>query len=140
MYRDEAEIRRAARRAWGLYLLLLTAWVVAVLLLVLLGFLICSSVTWYSTNPLYDLLNWVRDYIVFVCLATVLTGWVVISYLFIGRLVRDTQMVLAGAEQLAQLRAFAAAGQVIRCAYEMDEGSFLYLQEKLNRLRERKIG
>ena len=46
----------------------------------------------------------------------------------------------AGAEQLAQLRAFAAAGQVIRCAYEMDEGSFLYLQEKLNRLRERKIG
>ena len=46
----------------------------------------------------------------------------------------------AGAEQLAQLRAFAAVGQVIRCVYEMDEGSFLYLQEKLNRLRERKIG
>ena len=44
------------------------------------------------------------------------------------------------AEQLALLRAFAAGGQVIRCAYEMDEGSFLYLQEKLNRLRERKIG
>lgn len=102
MYRDEAEIRRAAWRTWGLYLLILAAWVVAVLLLTLLGFLICSGVTWYESNILYDLLRWVRDYIVFVCAATVLAGWVVISYLFIGRLVRDTQMVLAGAEQLAQ--------------------------------------
>ena len=42
--------------------------------------------------------------------------------------------------QLARLRSFAATGGVIRCAYEMDEGSFLYLQEKLNRLREKKAG
>ena len=103
MYRNnEEEARREARRTWGLYLLLLAGWVVAVLLLAFLGLLVCSSVTWYESNPLYHLLNWVRDYIVFVCLATVLIGWVVISYLFIGRLVRDTRMVLAGAEQLAQ--------------------------------------
>ncbi|WP_130869426.1 sensor histidine kinase [Intestinimonas massiliensis (ex Afouda et al. 2020)] len=102
MYRNEEEVRRAARRTWGLYLLILAGWVVAVLLLALLGFLVCSGVTWYESSPLYHLMRWVRDYIVFVCMATVLVGWVAISYLFIGRLVRDTQMVLAGAEQLAQ--------------------------------------
>lgn len=102
MYKQEEEIRRTARRTWGLYLLILAGWVVAVLLLALLGVLVCSGVTWHESNPLYQLLNWVRDYIVFVCVATVLIGWVVISYLFIGRLVRDTQMVLAGAEQLVQ--------------------------------------
>ena len=46
----------------------------------------------------------------------------------------------ASDSQLLRLREFAASGKVIRCAYEMDEGSFLYLQEKLNRLREKKIG
>ena len=43
-------------------------------------------------------------------------------------------------DQLSQLRSFAVTGKVIRCAYEMDEGSLLYLQEKLNRLREKKTG
>lgn len=46
----------------------------------------------------------------------------------------------AGEEALAQLRSFASGGKVIRCAYEMDQGSLLYLQEKLNRLREKKTG
>lgn len=36
------------------------------------------------------------------------------------------------------LRDFARRGKLIRCAYEIDEGSFLYLQEKIERLRERK--
>lgn len=40
-----------------------------------------------------------------------------------------------GAEQL---RRFARRGRLIRCAYEIDEGSLLYLQEKIERLRERK--
>lgn len=37
-----------------------------------------------------------------------------------------------------QMRRFARRGKLIRCAYEIDEGSFLYLQEKIERLRERK--
>ena len=72
------------------------------LVLTLLGAIACSGITWYGGTPLYALLRWVRDYIVFVCAATVLAGWAVISYFFISRLVRDTQMVLAGAEQLVQ--------------------------------------
>ena len=129
MYRNEEEIRRTTRRTWGLYLLLLAGWVVAVLLLALLGVLVCSSVTWYESSPLYHLMYWVRDYIVFVCMATVLSGWVVISYLFIGRLVRDTQMVLAGAEQLAR-----PGQEPIRLP-----ASLKNLEDQLNLVRERAL-
>ncbi len=41
-------------------------------------------------------------------------------------------------EGIAHLRRFAQRGKLIRCAYEMDEGSLLYVQEKIGRLRERK--
>jgi len=44
-----------------------------------------------------------------------------------------------GMESAAVLRNFADRGKVIRCAYEMDEGSFLFLQEKIGRLREKKM-
>ena len=129
MYRNAEEVRQTARRTWGLYLLILAAWVVAVLLLTLLGMLVCSGITWYGNSPLYHLLRWVRDYIVFVCMVTVLTGWIVISYLFIGRLVRNTQMVLFGAEQLAQ------PGQTpIRLP-----ASLKNLEDQLNLVRERAL-
>lgn len=41
-------------------------------------------------------------------------------------------------EHIRLLRDFAAAGKLIRCSYEMDEGSYLYLQEKIGRLQEKK--
>ena len=91
--------KRSALRTWGLYLLSLTAWVTAVVALAVLGMVVCGAVTWYDT-PLYRFLNWVRDYIFFVGMAVVLLGWVVISYFFIARPVRDLELLLAGAEQL----------------------------------------
>ena len=93
--------RRAGLRTWGLYLLALAAWVTAVIALALLGFMICSQFIWYENDPLYRLLNWVRDYIVLVGAAVVLLGWVVISYFFIGRSARNLQWLLSGAEELA---------------------------------------
>ena len=41
-------------------------------------------------------------------------------------------------DAVQHLHQFARRGKLIRCAYEMDEGSLLYLQEKIERLRERK--
>lgn len=76
--------RRRSLRIWGGYLLVLMAWVVAVMALAFLGFIICASITW-QPSPLYDFLNWVRDYIVLVCIVTVLAGWVVISFYFISK-------------------------------------------------------
>jgi len=40
---------------------------------------------------------------------------------------------------ISRLNKFAESGRLIRCAYEMDEGSLLYLQEKISRFREKKM-
>ena len=93
--------RQAGRRTWGLYLLALLAWVTAVLVLVFFCFLVCTRITWYESNPLYRLLSWVRDYLVFFCALVVLAGWVVISYFFIARSARNLEWLLSGAEELA---------------------------------------
>ena len=58
--------KQAGLRTWGLYLLALAAWVTAVLALIFIGFLVCTRITWYESNPLYHLLDWVRNYIIFV--------------------------------------------------------------------------
>lgn len=42
------------------------------------------------------------------------------------------------AEMAEKLRSFEKRGRLIQCAFEMDEGSFLYLEEKLRMLREEK--
>ena len=69
--------RRSTLQAWGYYLLALMAWVTIVLVVSVLGFIICRSLIWYETNPLYHLLNWVRDYYFFVFAFVILVGWVV---------------------------------------------------------------
>ena len=88
-------------RIWGGYLLVLMAWVVAVMALAFLGFIICASITW-QPSPLHDFLNWVRDYIVLVCIVTVLAGWVVISFYFISKPIKQLDVVANAAEQLSR--------------------------------------
>ena len=88
-------------RIWGGYLLVLMAWVVTVMALAFLGFIICASITW-QPSPLYDFLNWVRDYIVLVCIVTVLAGWVVISFYFISKPIKQLDVVANAAEQLSR--------------------------------------
>lgn len=105
-------------RIWGGYLLVLMAWVVAVMALAFLGFIICGSITW-QPSPLYDFLNWVRDYIVLVCIVTVLAGWVVISFYFISKPIQlpdslediSIQLNLAREQALRDARAAREAEQ-----------------------------
>ena len=66
--------------------------------------------------------------------------------LYIDKFLRGKTAVLvpeelekyASPETLRKLTRFARKGRVIRCSYEMDDGSFLYIQEKISRLREKK--
>ena len=94
--------RRRALVHWALYLLALLAWVPVVLLLAYLSFLVCRSITWYVSNPIYWFLQWVRAYIVLVCVAVVLIGWVIISYFFISAPVKQLHALIAAARHLAQ--------------------------------------
>ena len=90
--------RSRVLRTWGLYLLALTAWVTVVLLLAFLWYLVCSAITWYDPlNPVYQFLNWVRDYFFFVCVLVVLAGWVAISYYFTARPVGQLEELTAAA-------------------------------------------
>ena len=94
--------RRSTLQAWGYYLLALTAWVTIVLLVTVMGFIVCRSLIWYDTNPLYHLLNWVRDYYFFVFIFVILVGWVVISYYFIARPNQQLQALVEASGQLSQ--------------------------------------
>ena len=94
--------RRSTLQAWGYYLLALMAWVTIVLVVSVLGFIICRSLIWYETNPLYQLLNWVRDYYFFVFAFVILVGWVVISYYFIARPNQQLQALIQASGQLSR--------------------------------------
>ncbi|MBM6680139.1 sensor histidine kinase [Pseudoflavonifractor capillosus] len=98
----QRRFRRSTLQAWGYYLLALTAWVTIVLVVSVLGFIICRSLIWYETNPLYHLLNWVRDYYFFVFAFVILVGWVVISYYFIARPNQQLQALIEASGQLSQ--------------------------------------
>ena len=99
---SQGRSRRSTLQAWGYYLLALTAWVTIVLVVSVLGFIICRSLIWYETNPLYHLLNWVRDYYFFVFAFVILVGWVVISYYFIARPNQQLQALIQASGQLSQ--------------------------------------
>ena len=100
---SQGRSRRSTLQAWGYYLLALTAWVTVVLLLAFLGYLVCSAITWYDPlNPVYQFLNWVRDYFFFVCILVVLAGWVAISYYFIARPNQQLQALIEASGQLSQ--------------------------------------
>ena len=98
----QRRFRRSTLQAWGYYLLALMAWVTIVLVVSVLGFIICRSLIWYETNPLYHLLNWVRDYYFFVFAFVILVGWVVISYYFIARPNQQLQALIEASGQLSQ--------------------------------------
>ena len=100
--RGQKRSHRSTLQAWGYYLLALTAWVTIVLAVSVLGFLLCRSLIWYESNPLYHLLNWVRDYYFFVFIFVVLLGWVVISYYFIARPNQQLQALIEASGQLAR--------------------------------------
>ena len=89
-------------RVWGYYLLALIAWVTIVLAVTVVGFLVCNAITWYETDPLYQLLNWVRDYYFFIFILVVLLGWVVISYHFISQPTRQLDLLIQASGQLSQ--------------------------------------
>ena len=99
---SQGRFRRSTLQAWGYYLLALMAWVTIVLVVSVLGFIICRSLIWYETNPLYHLLNWVRDYYFFVFAFVILVGWVVISYYFIARPNQQLQALIEASGQLSQ--------------------------------------
>ena len=94
--RVSRQVRAKTLRLWGVYLLALLAWVAVAIVLTLFF----ASLPW-SLTPFYGALIWLRNYIVFVCIAFVLAGWAVISFFFLARPIGQLAALTQAAAQLA---------------------------------------
>ncbi len=120
---------KLTRRIMLQYFLSLAGFVCILFFLLIFGWNIASSITWYSDQPLYQILSWVKEYIVLVIGFLLLCGWIIMSYYFIARPLRYLDEIIAAAERLAS---------------PTDEPILLpdvmkYVQDELNLVREQAL-
>ena len=102
-YRKRARRSEMTRKILIQYLLSLIGFAGFLPVAVIIAWELCSSVTWYSSDPMWHILNWVRDYIIFVVALVFIAGWVLITYHFISKPLRCLDQVVEASEQLAVL-------------------------------------
>lgn len=95
--------RAVTRKILIQYVLSLIGFAGLLPVLVILAWQFCSSITWYSSDPLWRILSWVRDYIILVVAVVFLIGWVLITYYFISKPLRYLDQVVEASRQLAEL-------------------------------------
>lgn len=100
-YRPGNYRSKLTRRLLFQYFLSVAGYCFGVLFLLFAGWQICSMMTWYSDDPLYQVLHWVRDYILLILLLLFLLGWFFITYYFISKPLRYLDEIVAASEQLA---------------------------------------
>ena len=89
------------RRIFLQYIVSLAAYATVVVLTLVIGWWVCTSITWYGDEMLYRLLQWVLDYIVLVIGFVLLSGWLIISLFFIRRPLRYLDGIIDASEHLA---------------------------------------
>lgn len=92
---------RLSRQLLVQYVLSLIAYVGALILFVMLGWSICSRHIWQPYDPLYIVLSFVRDYLLFFMGLALLGGWAVISYHFLSKPMKYLDEVVAASKALA---------------------------------------
>ena len=95
---------RITRHVLFQYFLSLIGFVIGLCVVVLLGWQLCASVIWQPYDPLYQLLSWIRDYILLVGGVVCLVGWTIITYYFMSRPLRYLDQVVAASGQLVNNR------------------------------------
>ena len=70
--------------------------------LLLLGFQVASSITWQPTNPIYQLLHWIQDYLLLWLGVYLIVGWMIITYAFFARPLRYLDEIIGASAQLAR--------------------------------------
>ena len=63
--------KQAALRAWGIYLLALVAWAAGVLVLLYLGLMVGTNITW-QPGLLYSVLSLIKEFMLLVIIIMVL--------------------------------------------------------------------
>lgn len=95
---------RITRHVLFQYFLSLIGFVIGLCVAVMLGWQLCALFVWHPDDPLYQLLSWIRDYIVLVGGAVCLAGWTIITYYFMSRPLRYLDQIVAASGQLVTAR------------------------------------
>ncbi len=90
-----------SRQLLSQYFLAMFGYVAGLVLLVFLAWQLCAQFTWYDNNPLYWILQFVKEFILIFVGLFIFIGWTVITYFFISKPLRYLDDVVAAAEQLA---------------------------------------
>ena len=83
------------------YLVAMIVFVAAFFIALFVGWEVCRAIVWQPNNPIYQLLTWARDNGPLVVAAGLLTGWLVITYLFLKRPLKFLDDVVEAAQQMA---------------------------------------
>lgn len=89
------------RRIVVQYLLSLIGFAAAFVLCFLIAYKIVTNIIWQPYDPIYQLLQWVRDYIVLFVGVIGLAGWSVITYYFMSKPLRYLDDIVVESEKLA---------------------------------------
>lgn len=86
------------------YILTMTGFVIGLILFVGLCWYLCGLRTWYGYEPLYRILTLVRDYLVFIMVAIILTAWTLITHHFIALPLRYLDEIINASGKLITSR------------------------------------
>lgn len=111
------------------YFLSLAAFALIFLLLLLFGWEVARSITWYESQPLYWILKWIREYIILVVGFIFLCAWAAMSYHFIARPLRYLDEIIAASEKLAS----PTTDPILL------PDAMKYVQDELNQVREQAL-
>ena len=116
---------RLTRRLLGQYLLAVTGFLAALGVGVLLAWRICRLFIWQASDPLYQMLSFVQDYILVFLGGAFLLGWAGITYRFISRPLRYLDQVAAAAGKLAHPseEPIVLPEDLAQTEYELNQGA-----------------
>lgn len=101
----------------------------AIFLFIGLASAFCNQFIWYWDNPLYRLLDFVRNNMPFFVVPVLLCGWLPITYYFLSKTLNELDEVAQAAEQLA-----APGEEPISLSENLS-----YVEKELNRAREKAL-
>ena len=83
------------------YVLALVEYIVGFIVLSFIAYKLVHIVIWQETDPFYQILHFVKEYILVFAGIPLLAGWVIITYYFMGKPLRYLDEIIFASEKLA---------------------------------------
>ncbi len=93
-----------SRRLLVRFLMALVGWLIGFTGLCMLAWMFCNSLVWQPWDPVYQLLEFVKNYLPIFYFIPLIAGWIAISYYFLGKPLRYLDEIVEAAKLLAQPR------------------------------------